>query len=108
MRTAKPLSPRVSRLVRESWLLLVAVGIVYVVLILATFNRADPGWSQSGTPGVAPRNTGGPFGAWLADLMLTVPAYCCGSPSFARHLPVTEGNERLPPTNEEHPCPASA
>jgi len=72
MRTAKPLSPRIARLVRESWLLLVAVGIVYVVLILATFNRADPGWSQSGAAGRAPTNAGGPFGAWLADLLLSL------------------------------------
>ncbi len=64
-----PLSPRIARLVRESWLLLVGVGIVYLVLILATFNRADPGWSQSGALGQPLRNTGGPFGAWLSDLM---------------------------------------
>ncbi|MEO7761433.1 MAG: DNA translocase FtsK 4TM domain-containing protein [Casimicrobiaceae bacterium] len=61
-----------SRLVRESWLLLVAVGIVYVVLILATFNRADPGWSQSGATGHPLRNTGGPFGAWLSDLLYSL------------------------------------
>jgi DNA segregation ATPase FtsK/SpoIIIE, S-DNA-T family len=71
-RTAKPLSPRIARLVRESWLLLVAVAIVYLVLILATFNRGDPGWSQSGAVGQPLRNTGGPFGAWLADLLLSL------------------------------------
>ena len=65
----KPLSPRLVRLVRESWLLLVAVGITYLVLILATFNRADPGWSQSGAVGHSLRNTGGPLGAWLSDLL---------------------------------------
>ena len=64
----RELSPKFERLVRESWLLLVAVGIVYVVLILATFNRAEPGWSQSGEAGRHPTNAGGPFGAWLADL----------------------------------------
>ena len=61
-----------ARLVRESWLLLVGVAIVYLVLILATFNRADPGWSQSAAAGEAPRNTGGPFGAWLSDLLLSL------------------------------------
>jgi S-DNA-T family DNA segregation ATPase FtsK/SpoIIIE len=71
-RTQKPLSPRITRLVRESWLLLVGVAIVYLVLILATFNRGDPGWSQSGMTGQALRNTGGPFGAWLADLLLSL------------------------------------
>jgi S-DNA-T family DNA segregation ATPase FtsK/SpoIIIE len=67
-----PLSPRIARLVRESWLLLVGVAIVYLVLILATFNRADPGWSQSGALGHSLRNTGGPFGAWLSDLMFSL------------------------------------
>ena len=57
---------------RESWLLLVAVAITYVALILVTFNRADPGWSQSGVVGRPLRNTGGPLGAWLADLMLSL------------------------------------
>jgi DNA segregation ATPase FtsK/SpoIIIE, S-DNA-T family len=71
-RTAKPLSPRIARLVRESWLLLVGVAIAYLVLILATFNRGDPGWSQSGAVGQPLRNTGGPFGAWLADLLLSL------------------------------------
>ena len=71
-RVQKPLSPRIARLVRESWLLLVGVVIVYLVLILATFNRGDPGWSQSGMTGQALRNTGGPFGAWLADLLLSL------------------------------------
>jgi S-DNA-T family DNA segregation ATPase FtsK/SpoIIIE len=52
--------------------LLVAVGIVYLVLILSTFNRADPGWSQSGVPGARLANTGGPFGAWLADFLLSL------------------------------------
>jgi S-DNA-T family DNA segregation ATPase FtsK/SpoIIIE len=66
---ARPLSPRLARLVRESWLLLVAVGIAYLVLILATFNRGDPGWSQSGAIGRPLHNTGGPFGAWLSDLL---------------------------------------
>ena len=66
------MSPRIARLLRESWLLLIAAGIVYLALILATFNRADPGWSQSGTVGRPLLNTGGPFGAWLSDLMLSL------------------------------------
>ena len=63
------LSPRVARLVRESWWLLVVVGFVYLGLILGTYARSDPGWSFSGT-GVALVNRGGVVGAWLADLLL--------------------------------------
>ena len=69
-RTAEPLSPKLSRLLREaSWLLLAAVG-CYLALILLTYHRSDPGWSHTG--GEVVRNTGGPFGAWLADLLLSV------------------------------------
>jgi S-DNA-T family DNA segregation ATPase FtsK/SpoIIIE len=42
---------------------------VYLLLIFATFQRSDPGWSHSSTDAVA-RNAGGTFGAWLADLLL--------------------------------------
>ena len=65
-------SPRISRLIREAWLLVVGAALIYLALILATFNRADPGWSQSGTIGRPLANKGGPFGAWLSDLMLSL------------------------------------
>jgi S-DNA-T family DNA segregation ATPase FtsK/SpoIIIE len=56
-------------LLREArWLLLIA-GALYLLLIFATFQRSDPGWSHSATDAVA-RNAGGAFGAWLADLLL--------------------------------------
>ena len=43
-----------------------------------------------------------------SEAIAAVPAYDCASPSFARHLPVTEGNETLPPNSKERPCPNSA
>jgi S-DNA-T family DNA segregation ATPase FtsK/SpoIIIE len=74
-----PLPPRLSRLLREArWWLLVA-GAVYLTLILATYDKADPGWSHS-APGNALHNAGGRFGAWLADLLLYLfglSAYWC-------------------------------
>jgi len=63
------LSPRVARLVRESWWLLVVVAFVYLGLILGSYTRTDPGWSFSGT-GEPLANRGGAIGAWLADLLL--------------------------------------
>jgi S-DNA-T family DNA segregation ATPase FtsK/SpoIIIE len=64
-----PLPPRLKRLLREArWWLLVA-GAVYLTLILATYDKGDPGWSHS-APGGAIHNAGGRFGAWLADLLL--------------------------------------
>jgi DNA segregation ATPase FtsK/SpoIIIE, S-DNA-T family len=49
-------------------LLLVGAGL-YLLLILGTFHRSDPGWSHSATDAVV-RNAGGAFGAWLSDLLL--------------------------------------
>ncbi len=63
------LSPRLVRLLHEAWWFLVAVGFVYLALILASYHRSDPGWSFSGS-GVPLQNKGGVVGAWLADLML--------------------------------------
>jgi len=63
------LSPRLAALVRESWWLLVVAVFAYLALILATYQRTDPGWSFSGT-GAAIHNKGGAVGAWLADLLL--------------------------------------
>ncbi len=67
-RTA-PLPAKLANLLREAkWLALVAVA-VYLLLILATFHKGDPGWSHTAT-GATIQNAGGKFGAWLADLML--------------------------------------
>jgi S-DNA-T family DNA segregation ATPase FtsK/SpoIIIE len=49
-------------------LLLIAAAL-YLLLILGTYHRGDPGWSHSATDAVA-RNAGGAFGAWLADVLL--------------------------------------
>jgi len=66
---AAALSPRFARLVRESWWLLVVAAFAWLALILATYSRADPGWSFSGV-GAPIANKGGIAGAWLADLLL--------------------------------------
>ena len=67
-RTA-PLPAKLANLLREAkWLALVAVA-VYLLLILATFHKADPGWSHEATAALT-QNAGGPLGAWLADLLL--------------------------------------
>jgi S-DNA-T family DNA segregation ATPase FtsK/SpoIIIE len=49
-------------------LLLIAAA-MYLLLILGTYHRGDPGWSHSATDAVT-RNAGGAFGAWLADVLL--------------------------------------
>ena len=64
-----PLPPRLAGLLRESrWWLLVAAA-TYLILVLSTYDPADPGWSHSVAAG-AVHNAGGRFGAWIADLLL--------------------------------------
>jgi len=67
----RPLPPKIAALLRESWWLLLVGAALYLVLILATYNKSDPGWSHqaSGTQVV---NAGGKAGAWIADVALYV------------------------------------
>jgi S-DNA-T family DNA segregation ATPase FtsK/SpoIIIE len=64
-----PLPAKLAGLVREAkWLALVALAL-YLLLVFVTYDRADPGWSHSGT-GAPVHNGGGVVGAWVADLAL--------------------------------------
>ncbi|MCB1935840.1 MAG: DNA translocase FtsK 4TM domain-containing protein [Nitrosomonas sp.] len=65
----RSLSPRVSRLLRESgWLILVGAAL-YLILIFSSYNQGDPGWSHSGDYDHV-KNAGGSIGAWAADFLL--------------------------------------
>ena len=67
-------SSRAARLFREArWLAFAALAL-YLFLILVTYSAADPGWSHSASVG-ALGNRGGRFGAWLADVLLSVLGY---------------------------------
>jgi S-DNA-T family DNA segregation ATPase FtsK/SpoIIIE len=66
-----PLPNRLLRLLSEArWLALAALT-VYLILVLSTYSKLDPGWSHAN---VVPKlsNLGGRVGAWVADLMLYV------------------------------------
>ncbi|MGQ0578738.1 MAG: DNA translocase FtsK [Betaproteobacteria bacterium] len=67
----KPLPPKVAALLRESWLLLLVGAALYLVLILLTYSRSDPGWSHQAS-GSLVANAGGEAGAWMADILLYV------------------------------------
>ncbi|HPA91477.1 MAG TPA: DNA translocase FtsK 4TM domain-containing protein, partial [Quisquiliibacterium sp.] len=63
------LPQRVVQLLREAgWIVQVALGL-FLLLILATYDRADPGWSHAVTVRTI-QNAGGRVGAWFADLLL--------------------------------------
>jgi S-DNA-T family DNA segregation ATPase FtsK/SpoIIIE len=66
---APPLPGKVARLLRESRWIAIGVVAAYLVLILATYQRGDPGWSHS-TAADRIQNAGGQAGAYLADLLL--------------------------------------
>jgi S-DNA-T family DNA segregation ATPase FtsK/SpoIIIE len=64
-----PLPAKLAGLLREAkWLVLVALAL-YLLLVFITYDRADPGWSHSGTDAPV-RNAGGAVGAWVSDLLL--------------------------------------
>lgn len=62
---------RLARLVREARWLGFAGVCAYLVLILATYRKSDPGFSHDATGG-ALANAGGRVGAYLADLVLFI------------------------------------
>ncbi len=61
-------SPRRSLLHEARWLLLVLCA-AYLLLVLLTYSKSDPGWSHSVPSGVV-TNSGGRIGAFTADLLL--------------------------------------
>ncbi|MGL6040392.1 MAG: DNA translocase FtsK 4TM domain-containing protein, partial [Deefgea sp.] len=67
--TRAALPPGMANLLRESWWLILVVVLAYLVLVLSTYNQADPGWSHSATEAQL-YNRGGSFGAWVADVLL--------------------------------------
>jgi S-DNA-T family DNA segregation ATPase FtsK/SpoIIIE len=64
-----PLPGKVATLLRESrWFALLAVA-AYLILVLLTYSKLDPGWSHASSAPVI-HNAGGKTGAWIADLLL--------------------------------------
>ncbi|MBK6337974.1 MAG: DNA translocase FtsK 4TM domain-containing protein [Betaproteobacteria bacterium] len=90
--------------VRESWWLLVVAAFLWLALILATYTKADPGWSFSGSGG-AIANRGGTVGAWLADLLLYLFGFSAWWWVVAGIVVVVAGYRRIgrPDLASEHP-----
>ncbi len=67
----QPLPNRLVRLLSEARWIALAFIFLYFVMILLSYNKADPGWShEAQVPRVT--NLGGRAGAYLADLMLFI------------------------------------
>ncbi|MFC5480947.1 DNA translocase FtsK [Massilia suwonensis] len=66
-----PMPRRLARLLLEARWIAMAVVFLYFVMILLSYNKADPGWSHANTVSNI-SNLGGKAGAWLADLLLFI------------------------------------
>lgn len=73
-----PLADHLVRGIKEGTLLIFGFVALYLLLALASYHAADPGWTHSGRADGQVSNLGGPFGAWYADIFYTLfgyPAY---------------------------------
>jgi S-DNA-T family DNA segregation ATPase FtsK/SpoIIIE len=75
-RQVRPLAiaAHIGKGVREVVFIVSAAAAAYLLVALATYDPADPGWSQVGTAGQL-ANRGGVAGAWLADVGLYLFGY---------------------------------
>ncbi len=65
---SRQLSARFSKGMRESALVVLGAIALYLLIALASYDPADPGWSHTGRYGDV-HNFGGVVGAWLADVL---------------------------------------
>jgi S-DNA-T family DNA segregation ATPase FtsK/SpoIIIE len=59
---------------REGALIGFVAVFLYLLISLGSYHQADPGWSRTGS-GAVVSNSGGPTGAWLADIFLSLFGY---------------------------------
>jgi DNA segregation ATPase FtsK/SpoIIIE, S-DNA-T family len=100
----RPLPPKLARVVAESWWLILVALAVYLLLVLFTYSKGDPGWSHS-VAVERVHNSGGRVGAWIADMLLYLfglsaywwAAGClCMTYWGYRRLGAADGEERFP------------
>jgi S-DNA-T family DNA segregation ATPase FtsK/SpoIIIE len=72
-KTAK-ITHQVNRGLREGALLILSALAIFLLVSLASYHPADPGWSNSGAV-TSIHNAGGLIGAWLADVLLYLFGY---------------------------------
>jgi DNA segregation ATPase FtsK/SpoIIIE, S-DNA-T family len=76
-RSASRFTAAVSRALRESAIIALAIVALVLFVALATYNPEDPGFSFTGGPGVV-HNRIGVIGAWVADVLF----FLFGRPAF--------------------------
>ena len=66
-----PLSPKVTRMIREARLYALVAVVAYLLVSLWTYSPNDPGWFHSGF-GNTVVNAGGRAGAWISDIFFNL------------------------------------
>ncbi len=69
---SSPLSLHIKRAWQEGALFVLGFTAIYFIIALFSYHPSDPGWSQTGSKVL---NLGGPSGAYLADIFLTIFGY---------------------------------
>ncbi len=64
-----PLPPRIAAALRECWWIALLAAALYLLMVLFTYHKGDPGWSHS-LRATSISNAGGVVGAYLSDLLL--------------------------------------
>ena len=64
-----PLPPRIAAALRECWWIALLAAALYLLMVLITYHKGDPGWSHS-LRAASIHNAGGVIGAYLSDLLL--------------------------------------
>ncbi|MCW9024575.1 MAG: DNA translocase FtsK 4TM domain-containing protein [Gammaproteobacteria bacterium] len=67
-----PLAEHLTRGLREGALFIFGFVALYFLIALASYQPSDPGWSHSGSLDGSIANLGGPTGAWIADVFLSL------------------------------------
>jgi S-DNA-T family DNA segregation ATPase FtsK/SpoIIIE len=98
------LPERALRLVQETRWLGLAVLALFLLLILATYHPADPGWSHA-APDRIIQNAGGRVGAWFADLLLYLFGLSAYLLAGAMSVSVVRGMARLRAAAREAEAP---
>ena len=71
----RPLRVHVGHGLREGALFVLVAAGLFLLLALATYSPADPGWSHTGTGRTDAANLGGLAGAWFADVFFYLFGY---------------------------------
>jgi len=72
---SQPANNLLIRLLKEGGIIVLVALCAYLLIALATYDRADPGYTFTGDDDRPIQNAGGRVGAWVADVLFNVLGY---------------------------------